>query len=88
MPSVDVVDETFLAVPPEVVAAAPFVAPILVGVADTVRRTFAPTLLAKVLDPSAASQTGRTLAPMLIYIMMALVLFARPSGLFPKKGAA
>lgn len=65
-----------------------FVAAILVGVVDTVGRTFGPILLQKILDPSAASQTGRTLAPMLIYIMMALVLFARPSGLFPKKGAA
>jgi len=65
-----------------------FVAAILVGLVDTVGRTFGPILLQKVLDPSAASQTGRTLAPMLIYIMMAIVLFARPSGLFPKKGAA
>ncbi len=65
-----------------------FVAALLVGLVDTVGRTFGPILLQKVLDPSAASQTGRTLAPMLIYIMMAIVLFARPSGLFPKKGGA
>jgi branched-chain amino acid transport system permease protein len=32
-----------------------------------------------------ASQTGRALAPMLIYILMAAVLFFRPSGLFPSK---
>jgi branched-chain amino acid transport system permease protein len=30
-----------------------------------------------------ASQTGRAIAPMLIYILMAAVLFFRPSGLFP-----
>lgn len=65
-----------------------FVAALLVGLVDTVGRTFGPILLQKVLDPSAASQTGRTLAPMLIYILMAVVLFARPSGLFPKKGGA
>ena len=65
-----------------------FVAALLVGLVDTVGRTFGPILLQKVLDPSAASQTGRTLAPMLIYILMAVVLFARPAGLFPKKGAA
>jgi branched-chain amino acid transport system permease protein len=35
------------------------------------------------MDPSAASQTGRALAPMLIYILMAAVLFFRPAGLFP-----
>ena len=37
------------------------------------------------LDPSAASQTGRAIAPMLIYILMAATLFVRPSGLFPAK---
>lgn len=63
-----------------------FVAALLVGVVDTVGRTFGPILLRSVLDPSAAGQTGRTLAPMLIYILMALVLAVRPSGLFPTKG--
>lgn len=65
-----------------------FVAAILVGLVDTVGRTFGPIVLRSLLDPAAAAQTGRTLAPMLIYILMAAVLFARPSGLFPKKGAA
>ena len=40
------------------------------------------------MDPSAASQTGRTLAPMLIYILMAAVLFVRPAGLFPARSGA
>jgi branched-chain amino acid transport system permease protein len=65
-----------------------FVAALLVGIVDTVGRTFGPILLRSFLDASAASQTGRTLAPMLIYILMAVVLALRPSGLFPKKGAA
>ncbi|UOM33992.1 branched-chain amino acid ABC transporter permease [Acuticoccus sp. I52.16.1] len=65
-----------------------FVAAILVGVVDTVGRTFGPIVLRSLMDPAAAAQTGRTLAPMLIYILMAAVLFARPTGLFPKKGAA
>ncbi|WP_226577376.1 branched-chain amino acid ABC transporter permease [Acuticoccus sediminis] len=65
-----------------------FVAAILVGVVDTVGRTFGPIVLRSLMEPAAAAQTGRTLAPMLIYILMAVVLFARPSGLFPKKGAA
>lgn len=65
-----------------------FIAAILVGVVDTVGRVFGPILLRAVLDPAAASQTGRTLAPMLIYILMALVLFFRPMGLFPVRGAA
>jgi len=37
------------------------------------------------LAPAAASQTGLSLAPMLIYIMMAAVLFFRPTGLFSVK---
>lgn len=65
-----------------------FVAAILVGLVDTLGRTFGPILLRSLMDPSAASQTGRTLAPMLIYILMAAVLFLRPSGLFPAKVAA
>jgi branched-chain amino acid transport system permease protein len=62
-----------------------FVAALLIGVVDTLGRFGAPTLLRVVLDPAAASQTGRALAPMLIYILMAAVLFFRPSGLFPSK---
>ena len=34
------------------------------------------------LDPGAASTIGRAVAPMLIYILMAAVLFFRPAGLF------
>ena len=63
-----------------------FIAALLVGCVDTLGRTFGPILLRAALDPSAASQTGRTLAPMLIYILMAAILFFRPSGLFPAKG--
>ncbi len=62
-----------------------FVAALLIGLVDTVGRALAPTLLRLVLDPAAASQTGRAIAPMLIYVLMALVLFARPSGLFPAR---
>ncbi len=64
-----------------------FIAAILVGVVDTVGRVFGPIWLRAVLDPAAASQTGRTLAPMLIYVLMAMVLFFRPRGLFPVRGA-
>ncbi len=60
-----------------------FLAALLIGLVDTVGRSFAPNLLRLFLDPSVASQTGRAIAPMLIYILMAAVLFFRPSGLFP-----
>lgn len=63
-----------------------FIAALLVGCVDTLGRAFGPLLLRAVLEPAAAAQTGRTLAPMLIYILMATILFVRPSGLFPAKG--
>jgi branched-chain amino acid transport system permease protein len=62
-----------------------FVAALLIGLVDTLGRFLAPTLLRVVFDPAGASQTGRALAPMLIYILMAAVLYFRPSGLFPSK---
>jgi branched-chain amino acid transport system permease protein len=62
-----------------------FLAALLIGLVDTVGRSFAPNLLRLFLDPATASQTGRAVAPMLIYIFMAAVLFFRPSGLFPVK---
>jgi branched-chain amino acid transport system permease protein len=63
-----------------------FIAALLVGVVDTLGRAFGPLLLRMLMEPAAASQAGRTLAPMLIYILMAAVLFLRPSGLFPARG--
>ncbi|KPQ11100.1 MAG: branched-chain amino acid transport system permease protein [Saliniramus fredricksonii] len=62
-----------------------FIAALLIGLVDTLGRGFAGDILRLVMDPSAASQTGRAIAPMLIYILMALVLIFRPSGLFPVK---
>ncbi len=62
-----------------------FVAALMIGLIDTLGRSFGPQLLRLALEPAAASQTGRSLAPMLIYILMAAVLFVRPSGLFPVK---
>ena len=62
-----------------------FLAALMVGLIDTLGRAFGPQMLRLALAPAAASQTGRALAPMLIYILMAAVLFQRPSGLFPVK---
>jgi branched-chain amino acid transport system permease protein len=60
-----------------------FLAALMIGLVDTVGRSFAPDLLRLALDPATASQTGRAIAPMLIYMLMAVMLFFRPSGLFP-----
>lgn len=62
-----------------------FIAALMVGLVDTLGRSFGPSILRAFLDPAAAAQTGRALAPMLIYILMAAVLFFRPAGLFPAK---
>jgi branched-chain amino acid transport system permease protein len=61
-----------------------FVASLLVGLADTVGRTFVPDLLRAFLSESASSSLGRALSSMTIYL--ALVLIVRPEGLFPAAG--
>ncbi len=58
---------------------------LIVGLVDTLGRAFGVELLRLAMSAPAASQTGRSLAPMLIYIVMAGVLFIRPTGLFPAK---
>ena len=62
-----------------------FLAALIIGLVDTLGRTFAGDVLRLFLDPGAASTIGRAVAPMLIYILMAAVLFFRPAGLFPVK---
>lgn len=64
-----------------------FCAALLVGIVDTLGRMFGPILLKAIFDPAAAAQAGRTIAPMLVYILMAAVLFWRPNGLFGRKAA-
>ena len=65
-----------------------FIASLLVGLVDTVGRSFGPIFLKVVFDPATASQVGRTITPMLIYILMAAILFFRPAGLFPSGRAS
>jgi branched-chain amino acid transport system permease protein len=60
-----------------------FVAAMIVGIVDTIGRTFVPDLLHQVLSEAAASSLGRGLSSMMIYLVMALVLVVRPEGLFP-----
>jgi branched-chain amino acid transport system permease protein len=60
-----------------------FVAAILVGLVDTLGRSFATDAVRLVLHGPAASRVGPALASMLIYLVMAAVLAVRPGGLFP-----
>jgi len=62
-----------------------FVAALLVGLVDTLGRSFASDVLRNVLSSSAANQAGPALASTLIYVLMAAVLFFRPAGLFPAR---
>ncbi len=55
---------------------------LLVGLTDTLGRFLLPLGFAEVMDPASARAVGASLASMLIYILMALVLIFRPTGLF------
>ncbi|MEL0062380.1 MAG: branched-chain amino acid ABC transporter permease [Candidatus Puniceispirillum sp.] len=64
-----------------------FIAAIIVGLVDTLGRVFLPALLRLIIDQAAADGAGPALASMLVYILMAMVLIFRPTGLFPAKGS-
>ena len=63
-----------------------FVGALLVGTVDTVGRTLLPMWLRAALPPQMAGNLGPALASILIYVLMAAVLFWRPQGLFPARG--
>ncbi len=63
-----------------------FVAALLVGIVDATGRAYLRPLLALFTSRAAADSAGPALASMLIYILMAAVLFVRPQGLFPPRG--
>jgi branched-chain amino acid transport system permease protein len=63
-----------------------FLAALLVGLVDTLGRSFAVDILRLFMAPSPARTVGPALASMLIYLLMAGVLYFRPTGLFPAKG--
>ncbi|WP_152975982.1 branched-chain amino acid ABC transporter permease [Ensifer adhaerens] len=55
---------------------------VIVGVVDTMGRFLLPSMLALTMPASQATTIGAALASMLIYVVMALILAFRPSGLF------
>jgi branched-chain amino acid transport system permease protein len=63
-----------------------FVAALLVGVIDTLGRSFMTDILRLFLAPSTARTIGPALASMSMYLLMAVVLAVRPAGLFPAGG--
>jgi branched-chain amino acid transport system permease protein len=58
---------------------------LLVGLVDTLGRAALPTVLRQFLSPETASSFGPALASILIYVLMAAILFWRPEGLFPAR---
>src|ERR1700728_4124894 len=63
-----------------------FIAALLIGLIDTLGRSFSVDILRLVMAPSPARMVGPAIASMLIYVLMAVVLFVRPAGLFPARG--
>jgi branched-chain amino acid transport system permease protein len=57
-----------------------------VGIVDTGGRAFLPLFFGTFLPPQMASAAGPAIASVLIYLLMAVVLYFRPQGLFPARG--
>ncbi|MES2263917.1 MAG: branched-chain amino acid ABC transporter permease [Pseudomonadota bacterium] len=59
---------------------------LLVGLVDTLSRTVLPALLRAVAPTGLGADLGAALSSMLIYMLMAAVLYFKPQGLFPARG--
>lgn len=59
---------------------------LLVGLVDTAGRTLVPMLVGRLLAPDMAANVGPAVASILIYVLMVVVLFWKPQGLFPANG--
>jgi branched-chain amino acid transport system permease protein len=62
-----------------------FFGALIVGVVDTVGRTYLPLALRQVTERTIADAAGPALASMLIFLFMAVALAFRPQGLFPAR---
>src|SRR6516164_167172 len=63
-----------------------FAAALVIGLVDTLGRSFCVDILRLMMGPSPARTIGPAIASMLIYLLMAGVLYFRPTGLFPAAG--
>jgi branched-chain amino acid transport system permease protein len=59
---------------------------LIVGVVDTIGRAFLPIAFGAFLPPQLASAAGPAIASVLVYLLMAAILYLRPQGLFPARG--
>lgn len=62
-----------------------FIAAMLIGLIDTLGRSYIDDLFKVVMSTEAAETAAPAVSAMLIYILMAVVLVFRPQGLFPPK---
>jgi branched-chain amino acid transport system permease protein len=62
------------------------VSALVIGIFDTVGRTVLPRLLETLVNSELAMAAGPGIASMLVYVLMAMILIYRPSGLFPVAG--
>lgn len=62
-----------------------FLAAMLIGLIDTLGRSYIDDLFKAVMSAAAAETAAPAVSAMLIYILMAVVLTFRPQGLFPPK---
>lgn len=62
-----------------------FIAAVLIGIIDTLGRSFLKDILEIFMESASAATAGPALSSMLIYIIMAIVLALKPQGLFPPK---
>lgn len=60
-----------------------FIAALLIGLIDTLGRSYLDDLFKLVISNQAAETAAPAISAMLIYLMMALILAIRPQGLFP-----
>lgn len=62
-----------------------FIAALMIGLIDTLGRSFLDDLFKLAMSPAAAETSAPAVSAMLIYIIMACVLAFRPQGLFPPR---
>jgi len=62
-----------------------FVGSLLVGFVDTFGRTLLPHLFREIFPPQVAATEGPAAASIMVYLLMAVVLFIRPQGLFSRR---
>ncbi|MFT5507968.1 MAG: branched-chain amino acid transport system permease protein [Hyphomicrobiaceae bacterium] len=62
-----------------------FAAALLIGLIDTMGRSFLDDIFKIVMSSEAAETAAPAISAMLIYILMAVILAVRPQGLFPPK---